>query len=404
MDKLPLISFKVEFNRKNRLKKDGTAPVTIRCYQAKMVKHVQTGVCVDPKYWSNNRQEVKKSHPDSSILNKRIHEQLIKMRSYESQMVNRYGTLHVGQITNYTDFKSDQISFTDFFRQELDDLTLSNNSIRTRRTTLKKLIKYNRGNQVYFNDLTYTFIRGFDKWLFKQGLAINTVHKHHKNLLVYINLAIKHDLFKTDSNPYKKFTPKTEEVEKISLTERELSRIEELNLDFGTTIRTVRDAFLFSCYTGLRFSDYSRISCLNIEEIEEGCILKIKAKKTGKFMTFPLYAIFAEKEGRSKPEKILLKYLNQEHYKVTKQFDELPIFKITNQDANRKLKIIAKMANIRKTITTHVGRKTFATLGSTKIPLSLLQHLMQHSTPQETMRYVDNNPQILAKRLAEIDW
>lgn len=404
MDKLPLISYKVEFNRKNRLKKDGTAPVTIRCYQNKVQKHIQTGVSVEPKYWNKNRQEVKKSHSDAFILNKRIHEQLIKMRDYEKQMINRYGTCHIGQIGNYTDYKSDQTSFTDFFKQELDDPTLSYNTIRTRRTTLKKLLKYNRGKKVYFEDLNYTFIRGFDKWLFKQGLATNTVHKHHKNLSVYINLGIKHDLFKTDKNPYKKFTPKKEEVAKISLTERELARIEKLEFGFGSTMDLVRDAFLFSCYTGLRYSDYSRVSKSNIETTEKGLILRIKAQKTGKYMAVPLYTIFTEKDKRSKPELVLLKYLNQDYYNDTWQFDELPIFKISNQDANRKLKTIAKMANVRKTITTHVGRKTFATLAAVKLPLPMLQRLMQHSTPQETMRYVDNNPQLLAKLLEDIDW
>jgi integrase len=404
MDKLPLISYKVEFNRKNRLKKDGTAPVTIRCYQNKVQKHIQTGVSVEPKYWNKNRQEVKKSHSDAFILNKRIHEQLIKMRDYEKQMINRYGTCHIGQIGNYTDYKSDQTSFTDFFKQELDDPTLSYNTIRTRRTTLKKLLKYNRGKKVYFEDLNYTFIRGFDKWLFKQGLATNTVHKHHKNLSVYINLGIKHDLFKTDKNPYKKFTPKKEEVAKISLTERELARIEKLEFGFGSTMDLVRDAFLFSCYTGLRYSDYSRVSKSNIETTEKGLILRIKAQKTGKYMAVPLYTIFTEKDKRSKPEQVLLKYLNQDYYNDTWQFDELPIFKISNQDANRKLKTIAKMANVRKTITTHVGRKTFATLAAVKLPLPMLQRLMQHSTPQETMRYVDNNPQLLAKLLEDIDW
>jgi len=404
MDKLPMISYKVEFNRKRRLKKDGTAPVTIRCYQNKIVKYVQTGVSVEPKYWNNNRQEVKKSHPDYFILNNRIHEQLVKMRCFENQMINRYGSLHVAQIVLYTDFKSGQISFTDFFRQELEDPTLSKNTIRTRRTTLKKLIRYNRGRQVHFEDLTYSFIRGFDKWLFKEGLATNTVHKHHKNLLVYINLAIKHDLFKTDNNPYKKFTPKTEAVAKISLTERELLRIEKLDFCFGTTMNLVRDAFLFSCYTGLRFSDYSRISKSNIEETDKGFVLRIKSQKTGKHMGLPIYTLFSEKNGRSKPEKILLKYLKQAYYGMTRQFDSEPIFKITNQDANRKLKEIAKMANIRKTVTTHVGRKTFATLLAPKVSILELQQLLQHSSPQETMKYVNYSPHLLASSLEQVNW
>lgn len=404
MEKLPLITYKVLFNRGNRLRKDGTAPIAIRCYQKGVLKIVPTGICIAPKYWNKKTQEVKNSHPDAHILNKRLSKQLDKMRDYERELVKRYGSFHVGQIENYTDHQSNRTSFTDFFRQELDDPTLSNNTIRTRNTTLKKLLKFNRGKKVYFEDLNFTFVRNFDRWLFKQGLAINTVHKHHKNLLVYVNLAIRHDLFSVDKNPYKKFTPKREEVEKISLTEKELARIEKLEFDFGTTMNLVRDAFLFSCCTGLRYSDYSRVSKSDIEVTDKGLVMRLQAQKTGKYMTVPLYALFPEKDNRSKPEQILLRYLNQYYYKDTRQFDELPIFKMTNQDANLKLKIIAKMANVSKTITTHVGRKTFATLAAVKLPLPLLQRLMQHSSPQETMRYVDNNPQLLAKLLEDIDW
>jgi integrase len=404
MDNLKLISYKIDFNRKNRLKKNGTAPITIRCYQNGIQKHIQIGISVEPNDWNEKRQEVKNSHSDAFILNRRIQEQLIKMKGYERHIIDRDGSCHVSQIINYTDFKTNRTSFTDFYERELNDCVLSKNTIKTRRSSLKKVLSFNKGNKVYFDDLCYSFITRFDSWLYRQDLGTNTVKKHHKDVKTYINLAIKHDLLKMDKNPYKKFTPKSEEVEKISLSERELERIENLDFEFNTTMNLVRDAFLFSCYTGLRYSDYTRVSKSNLETTDKGLILRIKAQKTGKFMAVPLYTIFPEQGKRSKPEQVLFKYLNQDYYNDTRQFDELPIFKISNQDANRKLKIIAKMTNVRKTLTTHVGRKTFATLAAVKLPLPMLQRLMQHSTPQETMRYVDNNPQLLAKLLEDIDW
>ena len=403
MDNLKLISYKIDFNRKNRLRVDGTAPITIRCYQNGLQKHIPTGINIEPKYWNDKRQTVRNSHSDTFILNKRIQEQLIKMKDYERSIINRDGSCHVSQILNYTDFRTNRTSFTDFYERELNDSVLSKNTIKTRRSSLKKLLSFNRG-KVYFDDLCYGFVTRFDSWLYRQGLGTNTVKKHHKDVKTYINLAIKHDLLKMDKNPYKKFTPKSEEVEKISLSERELKRIENLDFESNTNMNLVRDAFLFSCYTGLRYSDYTRVSKSNIETTDKGYILRIKAQKTGKYMAVPLYTIFPEQGKRSKPEQVLFEYLNQDYYKETRQFDELPIFKISNQDANRKLKRIAKMANVHKTLTTHVGRKTFATLAAVKVPLPMLQRLMQHSTPQETMRYVDNNPQLLAKLLEDIDW
>lgn len=403
MDKLSLISYQLVFNRKGRLKKNGTAPITVRCYQNSIQKHIPTGICIEPKYWDKKRQTVRTRHQDAFILNNRLQEQLLKMRAYEKRIIDCYESCHVGQISNYTDFRANQTSFTDFYEQELNTPKLSPNSIRTRRVTLKKLLKFNRGNKVYFDNLNYSFIKRFDTWLHRHGLGQNTINKQHKHVIMYINLAIKHDLFKMDKNPYKKFSLKMVDVEKISLTEEELQRIEALDLEVDSLLYKVRDAFLFSCYVGLRYSDYSRVSKMNIDTVKEGLTLRIQAVKTKKYITYPLYALF--KEGNSsKPEMIVQKYLDRDFYKITNQFDDLPFFKVSNQAANRSLKEIAKLAKIRKTLTTHVGRKTFATLAAMRVPLPLLQRLMQHASPKETMRYVDNNPQLLAKQLDKIDW
>lgn len=78
---------------------------------------------------------------------------------------------------------------------------------------------------------------------------------------------------------------------------------------------------------------------------------------------------------------------------------------ITNQCANRLLKQIAKLIHSRKNITMHTARHTFATQLVNKVPVPVLQHLLQHSDIKTTMRYVHESNAMVKNELKKIvDW
>ena len=80
---------------------------------------------------------------------------------------------------------------------------------------------------------------------------------------------------------------------KVYLTEEEISRLADLNLDTApSSLRKVRDVFLIGCWTGQRFSDYSGISMDEIEMIvidgEEYKALRMIQKKTDRTVLVPV--------------------------------------------------------------------------------------------------------------------
>lgn len=404
MKRLKPISYQVIYNRNKRLNKRGVAPISIYCYQNGYQKIIPTGISIAPKYWDNKRLKVKRSHPKSELFNLQINRQVQAMENYESEMIRRYGEFSVKRIEQYIDYRR-ELSFSCFFKNQLEQSNLCDSTIRTRRTTLKKLLAYHKGKNVYFSDLTFRFIKGFNNYLFRvEKLSTNTIHKHHKNIGVYINLAIQYELMDIGKNPYIKFKPKTEDVEQVCLMPDELERVERLTFA-KPNLEWVRDMFLMQCYTGLRFSDISKISKSNIERTDKGLYLRFKAQKTKKNGLFPLHALFRVKEqSSSKPEAIVYKYLDKiAAIGKCPSLEKRPFFKFSQPHANRKLKEIAKQANINKNLTTHVGRRTFATLVALKTPPTILQKLMQHSTFKETSRYIQNNPLLLALELEKID-
>lgn len=120
--------------------------------------------------------------------------------------------------------------------------------------------------------------------------------------------------------------------------------------------------FLFSCFTGLRFTDVQKLTIENF--IDDSVVFT--AEKTGKFQ-------------RIKLNESAKKYIYNDFFKINS----------TNEYTNRELKKIAKLCGISKKLTFHVARHTFATnfliCGGR---LEHLQKILAHSKIEETMIYV----------------
>lgn len=200
-------------------------------------------------------------------------------------------------------------------------------------------------------------------------------------------------MFDVNKSPYIRFTPKTKPTERIVLTQEEVGRIEALTFDEENHfLKMVRDMFLFSCYTGLRFSDTKNIRFKNIEKDKEGYLLNIISKKTDKQLILPLYRLYEKK-----PETLLKKY------EADKAFPNgLVFYGYTNQYFNRALKSLAKLAEIEKPITSHVARHTFATHLAAQIPI--LKSILQHSEIETTMVYLHLSNKIVNDALDNVRW
>jgi site-specific recombinase XerD len=148
----------------------------------------------------------------------------------------------------------------------------------------------------------------------------------------------------------------------------EITEIQKLhnywNTDFiNETHKNMLSIFLFSCFTGLRFSDVTKLTAENIIEN----FVVFTAEKTGKFQRIPI-------------NKTAQKFI-----KPGPIFNEI----YTNEYFNRELKNIAKICGIRKVLSFHVSRHTFATnflvCGGR---VEHLQKLLGHYKIEETMIYV----------------
>lgn len=144
--------------------------------------------------------------------------------------------------------------------------------------------------------------------------------------------------------------------------------------------------FLFSCFTGLRYSDVIRVTKRNFK-VENGVTwLEMKIKKTEQNIKIPVSELFG---GAA----MLL-------IDKTKTDNE-PLFPLPeNCVANKNIQCVMKRVGITKHISFHCGRVTTATLLLEKnVPLTTIQHILGHSSVTTTEIYAKTSEAIMVKSL-----
>jgi integrase len=242
----------------------------------------------------------------------------------------------------------------------------SEGTIHTYKTQLSKLQKYKP--RLEFGHIDVDFIKEYDSYM-SCTLENNesTRTKSLKFISQIINKAMVDGI--VEENPFKKANIRFKRINsnREYLTLKELEVLEKLlaksNLTKSKT--NVLEYFLFSCYTGLRYSDVKQLRYKNIIDGN----ISIVTKKTQKKVEIPLIPQAKRFVGKGLPE--------QKVFRV-----------ISDQPTNRYLKVICEDAGIKKHISFHCSRHTFATncleLG---ISIEVLKELLGHSELRETLLY-----------------
>ena len=247
----------------------------------------------------------------------------------------------------------------DFFKSITDKKT--GGSYKPYLNTYKHLVKFTKG-EISFNQVDRKFCNDFKEYLL-QRVSQNAAHTYFARLKAVLNQAIYKEII--TANPAKFCQIKTEEVQKEFLTIKELRKLK----DTPCYNQQTKNAFLFSCYTGLRYSD---IDNLRFEDIVDG-YLRFRQKKTKgyeriKLSKSALEIVGIQKEGGIKEGKIFhLLY---------------PTTTIVH------IQQWVRDAGITKHITWHSGRHTFATMAlSSGVDLYTVSKLLGHREIRTTQIY-----------------
>ena len=214
------------------------------------------------------------------------------------QVDGQYVIKHIGDVNKLVDnptliaYKEDS-SFLDWMKSEIDKETYTAGTIANHKAALAVLKRYKE--DMTFTQVDYKCICDFENFLKGAGYAINTIAKFMKIFRRFVNLAIDEELMTV--YPFRKYHIKTENVQKQSLTERELRKIEdkEEKEELTEEERKVVKGFLFSVYSGLRFSDIVQVTKQHIKNIYRNKWIVMRMQKTDHEVRIPISKMFGGK-------------------------------------------------------------------------------------------------------------
>lgn len=198
----------------------------------------------------------------------------------------------------------------------------------------------------------------------------NTAMKTMKTLKTVILYGIK--LGVIHSNPYLGVKLHLEPVDRGFLTEEELQSIIKKDFEIDR-LGFVRDLFVFSCFTGLSYIDVKKLKADNIVTLNGIEWIKMAREKTSTPVSVVLF------DGA----KCIIKKYENDPKRKDKLFPSM-----SNQKMNQYLKEIATSCGIKKNITFHMARHTFATLTLSKgVPIESVSRMLGHTNIKTTQIY-----------------
>ena len=368
--------------RESKQNKKGLSPIEVSISTNGKRIYFSTGKYARSTDWNKEKQLVKGKSEEAQLVNSYLTQLRNKIYQKEIELL-QMGYLITAEllkeaVADKVEALNEKSLFEFFEEHNREQEKLVGNgvskatywiSVYTVRL-LKKFVqqKYKR-EDLYLRELNLNFIQSFHTFLrIDKGMAQNSSTKHLKLLKKIVNLAVANSYMAT--NPFITYKIEREPVEIDFLDEEELRKI----INFDTPLprlERAKDMFLFGCFTGLSYIDIKTLAPEHFEKDNTGRIwIKKRRVKTGVLSRIPLLPI---------AKLILDKYKGGEKL--------LPIQ--DPADINKYLKDIAILCDIKKRITFHTSRHTFAstvTLAN-NISLEVVSKMLGHTNTRMTTHY-----------------
>ncbi|WP_422350873.1 site-specific integrase [Flagellimonas sp.] len=236
-------------------------------------------------------------------------------------------------------------------------------------------------DDIHLAQINYALIVQFENYLRTckplrswQPLSNNGIMKHMERFQKIYGLAVKFDW--VEKNPFKRYQLKFEEYDSDFLDLDELKVFENL-MPSDPRLKVSKDLFIFSCYTGLSYVEVKQLLPKNIViGIDGDEWIDVIRQKTKTSVKVPLL---------KKAKEIYSKYVEHPVTESTGLLFPTP----ANVTLNKDVKDLAAMAGIKKHLTFHVARHTFATTVTllNGVPMETVSKLLGHTKLSTTKRY-----------------
>lgn len=373
----------VFYLRSNYVNKEGKTPVMLRIYlNSERLSVGSTGISVSQSLWDNEKERLRGRTTETLDINL----QLDNIRSGLQAIFRRLEMtdyLSLERIkSEYLGKEKEMDSLTPLFEKHNEEIrqkvglgvvssaTLQKYNVCKKHFAAFLKRKYCRSD-IKLSELTYMTIHDFEFYLRTvAGQNGNTVTKTLKTFKTITIFGQKLGVLLHD--PFLNHRFHLEPVTRGFLTDEEILKIANKELGIQR-LELVRDMFIFSCFTGLAYIDVANLTPEHIVTLDDKQWIMTKRQKTNVETNVLLLDI---------PKSIIAKY-NHKTYRDGKLF---PI--LSNQKTNSYLKEIADLCGIKKNLTFHLARHTFATMSLSKgVPMESVSKMLGHTNIKTTQIY-----------------
>ena len=303
---------------------------------------------------------------------------------------------HPDKLVDYID------TFIEFKKADVKSSTV------TKCNVIKHLLmRYEKETKttLYIRDIDAKFKMDFEKYCIKVGYAPNTTARNIRFIKTFFRHAKANGVethYQLDS-----IKAKYHKVENIYLDEKEIAAIEKIESKKLTEgLENARDWLLISCYCGQRVSDFLRFdkSMIRYEKNKAGelkPLIEFTQVKTEKIMTIPLHKKIIEimkKYDGNFPRKISDQKYNEHIKKVCEAAEINQPTHGTLFDHKIKEKVTKDYPK-HLMVSSHIGRRSFASNNYGKIPTSFLMYITGHTTEAMFLTYIGKSNKDIAMEL-----
>lgn len=375
---------------KSKVLKNNESPLMVRVCKDRKRKYISLGISVNPTYWDFNRNAPKPQCPNKEYIDSLIAQ---KVQEYSTQIIELKAmdrdftaTSLVEKVSKPNKVKTVGEVFVEQMNllQEAQKLSY----MFSIQQTYNSLLKFNKHLNIYFVDIDVSWLKRYEAWLCKQGLAANTIKGKFVDIRTMYNIAIDENLVKVEHYPFRKFkiAKLQQETAKRAISKEDITRIIEYKTK-NPLVQFAIDIFTFTYIMGgINFVD---ISTLTKENMMDNRLVYIR-HKTKKLIQLPLQdkAIELIEKYHDDNNPYLFPILKAYHKTEQQKFNR--VHKIIS-NVNKRLKKIGKELEIPITLTTYVARHSHATvLKKAKVATSIISESLGHSSEKVTQIYLDS--------------
>jgi integrase len=395
-------SFGITFFLKSSTKDTKERYVYLRITVDGIPKETSTKRKWEVDRWSQRTERATGSREDAKVLNFFLDALYMKIQQFKSELMLTGHPITTQKIMDFVMGKNvSKAKVVQEFQKHNDELLAlvekgeyaigTHVRFEIAKKHVKDYLRYKYNvEDMDFHELNFEFVKDYEFYLKTvKNISHNTAVKYITNFKKIVLLAIDKEIITAD--PFKRFKAKKIKVPKKPLSSYELAQLE--NHTFSTPrLSTVRDIFVFQCYTGLAYIDAFNLKKSDIKFGIDGEMWIItERQKTGSNINIPLLP---------KAKAIMERY--KDHKLCLERNSVLPV--TSNQKMNAYLKEIADLCGIESTLNTHKARRTF---GSTvtlnnDVPIHVVKELLGHQSVKQTEEYAITEQQSVGREMKQL--